>query len=495
MPRRLALTLAAGAVALAACSPSSDRITAPDGPRLATAAGGAVEVTTAADAGAGSLRAAIDAATADAGVRTIRVRRGVGRIAVRTPLVYGGPQALAIDGNGVVLDGRALAEDRPALDAVLVVGGGGDLTVRDVRVEGSTGNGILVDLPLDASGAVEVRFDDVAVTGSARHGIIVNDQTGFFTREIEDQESREAGGSPADLRVVLRDVRAVGNGVALLDRDGLRVNEGGLGSLRVEIAGGAFAENGADGIELDERADGSAVFAVRGTRIAGNGFFDETAADLDDGMDVDEGGPGDLVGRFVQVVAADNAEQGIDLNENNLGDLRVEMRQVTASGNGEEGVEFEEDDDHDDYADEAWGGDLVATLVRVTADRNGENDGDAGIKLREKSDGDLRARLVQPAARDNAVSGIQLREGEAGSLDAEIVGAETLRNDGEGIEIREGDGGALRARVQRAVSVDNADAGVRLRGNGTARIQALVATGNGDGPVVKDGAVAVTTAP
>ena len=62
-----------------------------------------------------------------------------------------------------------------------------------------------------------------------------------------------------------------------------------------------FADNGADGLELDERAAGDADFSLRGTSLIGNGSF--TSEDFDDGIDVDEGGEGDLVGRFDDVVA------------------------------------------------------------------------------------------------------------------------------------------------------------------------------------------------
>ena len=133
------------------------------------------------------------------------------------------------------------------------------------------------------------------------------------------------------------------------------------------------------------------------------------------GIDVDELGPGNIDGRFVQVEANGNAEQGVDLNENNEGDMIVTMNQLVANDNSEEGVEFEEDDDFEDFPAEACGGDLKVTLVNMTADRNGANDGDAGLKVREKFDGDLAARLVNPTARENEIGGIQVREGEAGA--------------------------------------------------------------------------------
>ncbi len=63
------------------------------------------------------------------------------------------------------------------------------------------------------------------------------------------------------------------------------------------------------------------------------------------------------------------------------GDLRVDMTLVEAIGNLEEGIEYEEGDDF------AGGGDIVATLTGVKTRDNGEADGDAGLKLREKGVG------------------------------------------------------------------------------------------------------------
>ena len=480
----------AGAVALVACGEQAQSPLAPTAPREA-GSGAAVMVSSSADAGAGSLRAAIEVANADPSVRIIHLSGAIGPIGLQTPLVYSGAQALRIHGSGTVIDANAVPDGSatPATNAALVANGGGDLTVHDLTVRGSTGVGILVDVPDAQTGTIEVTLQSVTVEGSVLHGVLVNDQVDYFA----DPLTRASGGSPADVRVRVTGSHFVDNGFGGLDYDGLRVNEGGAGSLFADIIGSEFIGSGADGVELDERAEGDAVFSLQHTKINANGFF--SSEDYDDGIDVDELGPGGIDGRFVQVEANGNAEQGVDLKENNLGDLRVTMNQVVARGNAEEGIEFEEDDDFEDFPEESWGGDLETTLVNVTADENGANDGDAGLKVREKFDGNLTARLVNPTARENAIGGVQVREGEAGNLDAEIVGALALSNDGEGIEVRESSGGSLDARIQHAVSSSNDGAGVRLRGTGVARIQALTAVGNSDGPIVSEPGIVVTQVP
>ena len=91
-------------------------------------------------------------------------------------------------------------------------------------------------------------------------------------------------------------------------------------------------------------------------------------------MDVDESNDGHVIGRVTNSIASDNFEEGWDFNENDAGDFLVDMTNAEASRNLEEVVDFEEDDDF------PGGGDLVTTLVGVTADEN--EGGDAGIKIR-----------------------------------------------------------------------------------------------------------------
>ena len=436
------------ALFLTACADGSGDLVAPG---VSPAAGGVattLEVTSASDGGNGSLRAALATASVEAGIGRIRVAPGLGTVILSAPLVYAGSQPIVLDGNGLTIDGQALPAAAPELSAALVANGGGDITLSDLAIVDAAVSGLLVNVPADRAGTQTVELIRVSITGSSLHGMLVNDQAEYFA----DPFGRAAAGSPASLRVHVREAQIAGNGFAGLDYDGIRINEGGAGSLDFRVAGSVIEGNGADGIELDERADGDVVFSVEHTGILANGFF--SSEDFDDGIDVDELGAGHIIGAFVHAVASGNAEQGIDLNENNEGDLRVTMTDVTAEDNAEEGVEFEEDDDFEDFPAESWGGHVEALLTRVSANRNGANDGDAGLKVREKYLGDLAARIVAAAAHDNAIGGIQVREGQGGSMDAEIVSADATGNEGVGLE---------------------------LRGNGIARVRAYTAESNAGG--------------
>jgi hypothetical protein len=446
LPRYLAGLL----ILAAACSDDTE---APVEPSLAQLQGSAARVSTNADDGPGSFRAAIEAANADPSIGTIRFAVGLGPIRLSEPVTYSGPQALVIQGEGARLIGGGMVAD-----------GGANLTLRRLSVIGAPGNGITVKVPGDASGTLVVRLQDVTIRENGLHGILINDQAEYFT----DPASTSEEGSPASLLVEVLDSRFERNGFTLIDSDGLRINEGGEGTLEAIVRGTRFVGNGADGLELDERAAGDAVFTLRNSELIGNGSFAEE--DLDDGIDVDEAGDGDLIGRLNDVVASRNFEQGVDLNENDAGDLRITMADVKAAGNLQEGIEFEEDDDV------AGGGDLIADLVRITT--TGNAGGDAGLKLREKGEGNLSARVAQVLSVDNRaapdadpVSGVQLREGEGGDLTARLVAVTARRNGGAGVALEQ-----------------------ESPGTGAVTFRNFTATGNDEGAVEAEG-VGVTGAP
>ena len=470
-------------LSLAACSDGSVAPLAPPAPLPAKGGSDAAVVSTSADAGPGSLREAVVAASADPSIRTIRFDGGLGAIELQAPVTYSGVQSIEIRGAGVVVDGSALG----ALEGAIVLAGGGDVGLSDLTVREAPGVGISVLVAAGATGTVNVTLDEVHALDNGLHGVLINDQAEY----LNDPATTSSAGSPAALRVRVSRSSFERNGFAAIDQDGLRVNEGGSGDLDAEIRDTRVVGNGGDGIELDERGEGSAIFAVAHTVLNENGAF--TEEDYDDGIDVDESGPGEIDGRFVDVTANGNYEQGVDLNENDAGDLRVTMNQVEASDNAEEGVEFEEDDDF------AGGGDIVAQLQNVTTLRNGASDGDAGLKLREKGAGSIVARLVNPVSSSNEIGGILVREDAAGDLTAVVVNATANANGDDGIGFDENGAGNLDAQVQRATASTNAGAGVAAEqaasGTGLLRIHSLDGTGNGDGTVKADPGVVVEQVP
>jgi len=287
-----------------------------------------IDVGSSADAGSGTLRAALEAAAGDPRIRTITVRRGLTPITLAAPLAWRGPQPLAIDGRGIVLDASRLTDSTLAPgNAALVASPEGDFVLRDLTVRGAGGSGIVVLVHASASGELSVTLDRVVLEGNGHHGVLVNDQAGYFANPFTE----DSAGSAAGVRVAVRDSRFLRNGAGGLDYDGLRINEGGPGALSVVVSGSRAEENGGDGIELDERGDGNAEVEIDDTATLGNGFF--STVDLDDGIDVDEYGPGDLRVRLGRVTASRNAQMGVDLTENGPGERLVASDQVIAEGN------------------------------------------------------------------------------------------------------------------------------------------------------------------
>ena len=452
------------------------------------AAAGAARVTSASDSGPGSFRAAVGLANADSSVGSIVFVGNLEPIALTEPVVYTGSQSLGIVGNGAVLVGEGFRAET-----------GGDLAVIGLTVRDAPGEGLAYELPASASGTKQVSLNGVTVSGNDGHGVLIDDQ-------VDPEDTSNPNGSDASLDVSVNNTTFDGNGFGALDRDGLRVNEGGAGTLTVVVRNTLATENGADGIELDERGAGDVAFTVSGAEITENGSFDVTEVDLDDGMDVDESGSGSLIGRVATSVASDNFEEGWDFNENDAGDLRVEMTNVAANGNREEGVDLEEDDGFEDTGNGS--GDLVANLINVTADGNlGGNAGlkireysagnvvaflrgaqandntTAGILVREENDGSVQASIERATAVGNTSTGIRVREDSTGNLAATVDGSTARDNGADGIEFDENSSGDLTAEVSRSDSSDNAGYGVRadqaLPGAGALVLRATTLTGNG----------------
>jgi hypothetical protein len=454
----------------------------------AGAAGGAsvVRVTTAQDSGPGSFRAAVARANADPSVTRIEFRLGLGTISLAAPVVFGGKQALDVIGSGATLDGSGLPASAAAL---FLARGGGNLSVAALTVKNAPQQGLTYQVPPGSTGSRKVVLTAVQILGNKGHGVLVNDQDAPDEAGDPDADPPvppNPAGSEAALEVWVVGSRIAGNGFGAGDRDGIRVNEGAGGNLKAVISLTKIERNGGDGVELDERGPGDASFNESATQVTANGVLDP--ADLDDGMDVDESGDGDVVGSVTASSANDNYEEGWDLNENDAGNFEVDMTLVGASRNGEEGIDFEEDDDF------AGGGDLVTTLVGIEA--NGNKGGDAGLKIREKGDGNLEATVRSPVTKDNLAGGISVREDAVGSLTAAIERPTSSGNTGHGTDFDENSDGDLTASAKRGSSTGNGGAGVRAdeggAGTGALELVDMMLTENTGGPIVSNVSVTQT---
>lgn len=147
---------------------------------------------------------------------------------------------------------------------------------------------------------------------------MINDQAEYFT----DPNSTSSAGSDASLSIRVTMSLFEGNGFSTLDRDGLRVNEGGNGGLDAVIRNSRFVGNGADGLELDERAAGDAAFSVQRTDFQANGFF---SSDSDGALDA----------RLQRPVSSNNAGAGVALEQAPTGTGQVRIQRLMAAGNAD----------------------------------------------------------------------------------------------------------------------------------------------------------------
>ncbi|MFN0179246.1 MAG: hypothetical protein ACKVZ0_10640 [Gemmatimonadales bacterium] len=507
--KRLATVALVAIAGLAGCAENGPESTlAPASPDFHHATAGVARVTSANPTGPGSFHWAIDRANRTPAIGRIVFAERLRPIALTRRIEFLGTQDLVIEGRGVVLTGELLDGGSTALRFA----GGGEVTIRQLTVRNAPAEGITVDIPAGSIGTKKVTLHAVTVAGNQGHGVLVNDQ-------VDPDDTANPNGSDASVEVVVVDSRFQTNGFGTLDRDGLRVNEGGLGDLRFTLIGGVADGNGADGIELDERGSGDVHLDVSNSTIVNNGSFDVTLADLDDGFDVDESGDGGVFAKVTNTVASDNKEEGLDFNENDAGDMRVELVSVEASRNLEEGIDLEEDDDFQ------GGGDLIVTAVDVTANGNGPG-GDGGLKIRERGDGnidadirgavtsgnltggtsireqgngDLIARIDGLTANQNGASGIAFREDDAGSQAAAVKNATAEANGVHGIDFDENSAGDLSATVEASRAVGNTGAGVRAdqqtAGVGSLSLTGVTSSGNGGGDLVTNAGVTVTQLP
>jgi hypothetical protein len=296
-------------------------------------------------------------------------------------------------------------------------------------------------VPAAATGTIRVILDRVTIADNKGHGVLVNDQV---HPETEDGVQPVADGSAASLRVEVTGSSFLRNGYSVSDRDGLRVNEGGEGSLTFVARLSRSEDNAADGIELDERGAGDVTIDVKGVTLARNGKFDPL--DFDDGFDIDEYDDGSLLGTVTETSSVDNFEEGFDFNENNAGDFRVDMSLVNASGNAEEGIDYEEDDDF------AGGGDL--------GDDDGGRRGERERRRRRAQDPGEGCRVAggqRDRCRGEPERGERYRDtrGRGWQPHVDHRARETEGNAAHGIDFDENSTGDLVAAVSNSVSTGN----------------------------------------
>jgi hypothetical protein len=370
-------------------------------------------VSNTADAGAGSFRAAVEAANSDPAITSIRFRRDLGRIELQSTVTYAGAQALTIDGLGTEI-GSAAAQ---TFD-LFIVEGGNDLTLRSLTLrEGD--NGISIDIPPFGKGQVSIVMFEVIVSDNLRFGLLIDEG---------DQMPEEPFG--ASINLVIAASQFARNGLLDTDDedegdvDAVRVNERGNGDITAVVIDSVFVNNGADGFELDEEGPGNATMTALNSAFDDNGFTREGG---DDGLDIDESEDGGIWMKVVGSSFNRSTDDGIGLDESGEGDLEINLVQVEASANLDSGIS----------GDEADGGDFEVELVRVTADENEDKGADfseGNAEIAGSGEGDFDGRIDASSFSDNADDGIAVEQLAPGIGVLRLVNAALDGNGGEAVD-------------------------------------------------------------
>ncbi|WP_434052459.1 MAG: hypothetical protein RDA78_24910 [Roseibium sp.] len=419
-------------------------------------------VTSGADSGEGSFRAALEAASNDWQPRSIFVVTR-DEIDIDTSLVYSGRAPLEIYGNGQTVHARenvtllAISESADLTVSKLHFKGPGGFSIenRGDR-EGSGGKGIFVDVRDDQTGVVRLVLEKVTVSGVAYHGIHVSDC------DLADDCGGGSGGggdgAPASIEARFTNVSIERVGLGAFDADGIRIDERGDGDIAFASFNSVFRKVGADGVELDEVDAGSVCARTIENRFLDNGDYcdpkilhtflpDEPDGAFDDGEMNEAGLPANVTGspddrcfeREVSLYGSGSVEEyefsidlddGIDIDEAGDGDLVMTMTDSEITGNLDEGVDLDEED----------AGNAVISHVRSFADHNTDD----GFRTSESGPGDLTAFVYEVGAWKNGGNGLRFDEADQGTVTVNVYRATTEGNDDgddTGIRVsREGDG-------------------------------------------------------
>ena len=429
---------------------------------LAAQTADVIVVASSADAGEGSLRAALETASAS-GVATQIVIATDEEIRIDSGLEYAGAAPLTLIGNGVTV----------ATDAnvtLLSVTKGADLSIMGVTfhgpggfsaqnrgdLDGPAGKGIAVAVPTEATGTVTLTLTDVTVADVAGHGVHVSDCT--LADECGGGSGGGGDGSAASIAIMVDNLLVQNVGHGRFDADGLRADERGDGSITFIANNSRFVGVGADGVELDEGDAGDIDTVITHTSFVDNGNYCDPAVfaaflpaepegEFDDMTTAEDAIPGPVEGSpdntciersvdlydsgFVEAYEfAIDLDDGIDLDEAGDGDITSLIAYSTISGNLDEGVDW----------DEEGAGGIFARFIGTEAMLNTDD----GYKLSEEDEGSVIGFVSEARAVANGGKGFVFEEADEGDLTVDVAGALALKNDDgdqTGIEVVQEDDG------------------------------------------------------
>lgn len=439
-----------------------------------TAGAATSKVTSSADSGPGSFRAAVEAANTDPSINKIKFMPGL-VVELLTEVAYSGAQDLKINGRGSTVSGATgdAAANTTWDSGLFVSESAADLELSNISFVDSFNNGVAVFLP-SSGGTMKLKLRNVRISGAQYHGLLVDGQSssGYNTDDVIHPNCTDP--HPVDSGVtILVDIKnatvvdsgdlapsfdtSIATGCPQ-DFDGVRVDQGGPGDIEAEVKNAHFDDNLADGMELDETGDGSVYAEVKNSTFEGNG---ETVppsdrpdlTDLDDGLDIDEADAGDIIAEVKNTSLSGNFDEGLDLDEAGDGDVEVEVKNSIADGNMDEGLKVDEEDD----------GNLVIEIKNTSSSGSSDDD---GVSLGETGDGDIEAEIKNSDFDGNDGDGLNIGQEDAGTLDIKVKNSTATENGGRGIDAEQaGDDAGSTLAVKNSDLSGNEDGPIRIRGD------------------------------
>ncbi|MCY4262498.1 MAG: hypothetical protein OXC97_04190, partial [Candidatus Dadabacteria bacterium] len=323
-----------------------------------------IMVSQSADSGPGTFRDAIAQVNGDSSVSNIKFKPKLATVWLKTPVIYSGTQSLIIDGADGTISQKGSSD-------LFVVKSGADISLFNISFTRALKSGVTVNVPPgDAARNQTVLLKNVTLK-----------QNGWYGLHFDDQSGGDGGGvdSASSLRLVVIDSKVEKNNNPALapsasDKDGIRVDEGGVGDVTVVIVRSSFDKNAAEGIEIDETGPGDVILNVSGSSFNSNGSQPQKLSDLEDGLDVDEAGPGSIRVNITESAVSLNRDEGIDLDEADEGEIYFTAVDIKASRNTDENIKITQ-----------LGSGNITALLRETVVKD-SLDGD-GVKLESFDNG------------------------------------------------------------------------------------------------------------
>lgn len=213
----------------------------------------------------------------------------------------------------------------------------------------------------------------------------------------------------------------------------------------------------------------------------------------------------DQVVNLHKVVVRNSALYGIHIDDNrdefddgNFGsaiglELNISKSSITFNGIGAldfDGIRVDERSDGDIVAtirqseisdnggdgielDEAGKGDVIATVIDTIIDRNGfynAEDYDDGFDIDEGDEGSIWVNMIGVSAADNKDEGLDFDEAGSGSVNISVLDTEVSGSGDEGLKVDEEGDGDINFALKNVESEENGDDGIQFTEQGEGQI-------------------------